>query len=450
MLDATRATTRVRTCRGEKAMATTSWAIGVDGNFDTASNWTNGVPAAGDTALIAAAGGYTVSSAKFNAMAELAMAPQATLEIDNGAFRVTSGTGTGALAGTITVTNTGQDVGELQLGAKGTSTTFNNTGTIQLILVADLVIAGTATLTGNGQVILDGAGTTIGTGAFDGTLINGSSTSSGQTIAGTGAIGDGALHFVNPANGVINASGNTNPAVSQALDIQTASFTNSGLMTATGTGILFLRSPIGQTASGQIMTSNSGAAIVLDNAAITNGTVSIAEGSSLVSEGGTNTINTNSMTNAGSIQAAGTSTLILNSVANTGTGELVAATSGRIEVAGNAMGGTAVIGAGGEIFFAGPASTNVTFEGNGVLILDDAMNFTGTVFGLTGNPGAAIVLSNIPFADGPIVSPLSADGVFTVTDPATNVVDTIKTNGGGPYIAHGGTGAFVGFTLIST
>ena len=430
-------------------MTTTSWANGVNGNFDTGSNWTNGVPAAGDTALITTAGSYTVTSAKFNAMAALAMAQQATLEIDNGAFRVTSGTGTGALAGTITVTNTGPDVGELQLGAKGTSTTFNNTGTIQLILVADLVIAGTATLTGNGQVILGGAGTIIGTGAFDGTLINGSSTSSGQTIAGTGAIGDGALHFVNSANGVINASGDTNPAVSQALDIQTASFTNSGLMQATGTGILFLRSPIGQTASGQIMTSNSGAAIVLDNASIANGTVSIAEGSSLVSEGGTNSINTNSITNAGSIQSTGTSTLILSSVANTSTGELMAA-SGRIEVAGNAMGGTAVIGAGGEIFFAGPASANVTFEGNGVLILNDAMNFTGTVFGLTGNPGAAIVLANIPFADGPIVSPLSADGVFTVTDPVTNVVDTIKTNGGGPYIAHGGTGAFIGSTLIST
>jgi hypothetical protein len=197
------------------------------------------------------------------------------------------------------------------------------------------------------------------------------------------------------------------------------------------------------------MTSNSGAAIVLDNASIANGTVSIAEGSSLVSEGGTNSINTNSITNAGSIQSTGTSTLILSSVANTSTGELMAA-SGRIEVAGNAMGGTAVIGAGGEIFFAGPASANVTFEGNGVLILNDAMNFTGTVFGLTGNPGAAIVLANIPFADGPIVSPLSADGVFTVTDPVTNVVDTIKTNGGGPYIAHGGTGAFIGSTLIST
>jgi hypothetical protein len=283
-------------------VTTTSWANGVNGNFDTGSNWTDGVPAAGDTALITTAGSYTVTSAKFNAMAALAMAQQATLEIDNGAFRVTSGTGTGALAGTITVTNTGPDVGELQLGAKGTSTTFNNIGTIQLILVADLVIAGTATLTGNGQVILGGAGTIIGTGAFDGTLINGSSTSSGQTIAGTGAIGDGALHFVNPANGVINASGDTNPAVSQALDIQTASFTNSGLMQATGTGILFLRSPIGQTAGGQIMTSNSGAAIVLDNASIANGTVSIAEGSSLVSEGGTNSINTNSITNAGSIQ----------------------------------------------------------------------------------------------------------------------------------------------------
>jgi hypothetical protein len=82
----------------------------------------------------------------------------------------------------------------------------------------------------------------------------------------------------------------------------------------------------------------------------------------------------------------------------------------------------------------------VTFAGNGVLFLDDATQFTGTVAGLSSNPGAAIVLTNVPFADGPVVSALSASGVFTVTDPVTHVVDTIKTVGGGPFIAHDGTG----------
>lgn len=432
-------------------MATTSWVHGVNGDFNTASNWTNGIPTAGDTALITATGTYTVTSSHFNAVGILEMAAGATLSIEASAFRVTAGSGAGAFAGTITVFNSGPDAGVLELGTEGADTVFNNTGTIQLINFADLIVAGNVTLIGNGSLVLGGADTIIGTGAFNGTLINGGA--SGHAISGAGAIGDGALHFANAANGSITAGSASNPAVVQTLDIQTASFTNSGLIQATGAGVLFLiKCAIAQTASGQIKTANSGTGIVLDNASIGNGTVSIAQGSTLSCENGSNLINTspNPIANAGLIQTVGAgTTFVLSSVVNSSTGELAAETGGRIEIAGNETGGAMVIAGGAEVFFAGAASANVMFIGNGALFLDDATQFTGSVAGLSSTPGAVMVLTNIPFADNPIVSPLSAGGVLTVTDPVTNVVDTISIVGGGTFMASEGAGAIAGLTVIS-
>ena len=200
------------------------------------------------------------------------------------------------------------------------------------------------------------------------------------------------------------------------------------------------------------MTASSGAGIVLDNASIVNGIVSIAAGSTLSCEGSTNTINTsaNPIANAGSIQTVGVSTFILSSITNSSTGKFVAEGNGRIEIAGNQTGGTAGIGSGGQISFSGAASATVIFGGSGVLFLEDATQFTGTVAGMSSNPGALIVLTNIPFADGPIVSPLSAAGVFTVTDPVTHVVDTINTLGGGTFTATEGAGTLAGLTVISS
>jgi len=435
-------------------MTTTTWTNPAGGDFNTASNWNSGVPGPGETALITASGTYTVTSSQLNTIATLEMAKKATLEIEGSAFRLTSGTGTGALAGTITVTlNGAAEPGVLQLGATSASTIFKNSGTIELLLAADIVVAGTATLIDDGKIVLDGADTIIGTGAFNGTLNNGS-TSSRHTISGTGTIGDGSLTFVNAAKGIIDANGASDTFASQNLDVDTASFTNSGLMEATGTGVLFLQSDVDQSASGKMKTlasttTSTGAEIALNNASIVNGSVSIAKGTSLQSVvGGTDEINTTTpIANAGTIQAVDTSTLILSAVKNTATGDLTAGANSRIEVAETETGGTANIDAGGEIFFAGPASAKVTFDGNGVLILNDATKFTGSVAGLSSNLGAAIALDNIPFADGPIVNPSAH--MFTVTDPVTGIVDKINFVGSGNFIAHDGTGALAGTTLIS-
>jgi hypothetical protein len=81
-------------------------------------------------------------------------------------------------------------------------------------------------------------------------------------------------------------------------------------------------------------------------------------------------------------------------------------------ITGTVTGGAANIYSTGAIEFDGPSSVNVSFSSNpyngtpstGGLLLGDATKFTGTVAGMLTNPGAGIVLGNIPFADDPVVS----------------------------------------------
>ena len=72
-----------------------SWANGVSGNWNAASNWTPvGVPGAADTALIKKSGTYTVTSSFADGVAVLEMAKKATLAVTADSLAVTSGTGT--------------------------------------------------------------------------------------------------------------------------------------------------------------------------------------------------------------------------------------------------------------------------------------------------------------------------------------------------------------------
>jgi hypothetical protein len=160
---------------------TNSWAHPVNGDWNTASNWTVGVPTAGSTALITTSGTYTVTSSQYNSLGTLEMATRATLSIASNELDVTSGTGTGALAGTITIAN-GEVLG---FGTDATSTTFKNTGTIELQnsgnFTTPLAISGRVTLTGNGKIDLLGRDAVIETANVpSATLIN------GNRISGTG------------------------------------------------------------------------------------------------------------------------------------------------------------------------------------------------------------------------------------------------------------------------
>jgi hypothetical protein len=308
---------RAKPCLGQSsrraAMTTTSWKHAVYGDFNTASNWTAGVPASGDAALLTVSGTpYTVMSSQFNTVSKLEMAKNATLDISALFVDVTSGTGTGTLAGTINV----GDEAALMLGTGGSSTKFSNTGTIAIDSSGDttrLDIAGAVTLTGNGRINLAGLtasnGNTILSNGFASTLTNGSALSR-ETIDGYGTIGDAFLSIVNAAKGVIedNTGGST-------LVIDTKRFTNSGLVEVAGDfAKLDLESDITQTATGKIV-AGAGSFLNLDNVNIVGGSISVANGAEINSEVGPSSINTTKLiTNAGIIQADGANLTITGSV----------------------------------------------------------------------------------------------------------------------------------------
>lgn len=420
---------------------TNSWAHGVSGSFDTLSDWTAGVPAAGSTALITAAGTYTVTSSKHNSVGVLNMAKNATLAISTDNFDITLGTGTGALDGTITVA----DAARLVLGTAATSTTFDlDTGSIDLQSGADatkLRIAGTVTLDGNGKINLSGdGGAEIVADGSAATLTN------AETISGQGLIGGPLLNFVNAGKGIIDATTGGN-----VISIEANQFTNSGLLETTGSGDLFFGTDITQTARGNIKIDGTGAKAQLEFATITGGMVSVGAGAFLgaLGGGGSSVLKdqTQPIANAGEIDATASSLIIEDSIKNTAGASLVVGNGREFEIIGAVTGGKMEIQDTGQMILAGPSSANVTFSGSspGLLELSDATKFTGTVAGMLANPGSGIELFNIAIDDNPAIN--FHNHVLTVSDPITHVTDTIKISGAvGAFSA---TGIGSGNTLIT-
>ena len=420
-------------------MTTTSWAHGVSGDFDTpTTNWTNNVPMAGDTALIEAHGTYTVTSSQLNTLADLEMAKTATLDIADHHMVIASGTGSGALAGTIDIENETA----LVIGADGASTTFDNTGTINLKSAtgsaadnAKLQIGGTVALTGNGKIVMSGNEAEISASSTNTATAE---LTSSNTISGDGVIGDvtdSLLGFTNAAKGIID--GNTLGGL--LVDTDGNAVSNSGLMEATGaSGYLILAGEFFQSATGQVKAATSGATVLLENADISGGSFTIVKGATLLAGAATGLSIIGpgkTVKNAGTIEANFGDLVIGGSVSGAGT--LVASANNSLQVDDKVSGGKAEIQDAGEIIFYGQSSAAVTFASGstGTLDLQIGSKFTGTVAGMSGNPGAAIDLENLSSADAITVNLNAHTHVLSVTDTATHVTDTIKIVGTGTFVA---------------
>jgi hypothetical protein len=425
-------------------MTTTRWKHAVAGFFNAPSAWTNGVPTSGDTALLTVSGpSYAVSSQQDNLVGKLEMASNAILSIVTGDFSVTSGTGTGALGGKIAV----GDGADLTLGTFGTSTTFDITGVIDITAGADathLNIEGPLTLIGTGKITLSGNEAYLygnDTNSTD-TLTN------ACTIAGAGIIGnDPNFAFVNAAKGVIAANSAGNNLFIYVPD----GFSNSGLMEATHSGTLYFQTGITQTAKGEIKAATSGSSVELNGITITGGVIATVNGSVLAGVGGSSEINTTTaIANAGTIGAESGNLTITGSVKNASTGALLAEADNSLIIDGSVTGGKATIDDTSFIEFGGPSSAKVIFSAGstGGLVLGDATKFTGTVAGMSADPGAGIDLENIPFAHitAADVTYSATLHLLTVVDPTDHVTDKIKISGpAGTFTASAG---FFGTTVI--
>lgn len=410
---------------------TTSWKSGSDGDFNMASNWTNGVPNAGDTALITVGGTYTVTSAQDNSVGTLEMAKKATLDVSSFSFAATVGTGSGVLAGTVAAEpNT-----TFALGAPAATTTFDNTGAIDLQSSSGnstkLAIAGNVTLGGKGKIDLSGNDSEIVASAGTAATLT-----SSNTISGFGVIGDqfdALLGFVNAAKGVVDAD----TSLGILVDTDGGGVTNSGLMEASGDlSVLYLVGSVVQIGAGKVEAVKDGQ-VILQNGVISGGTVSIAKGSLLAANIGSNSIGGDvTVTNAGKIEAVNAATVQIDGPVKNA-GELAVA-GGTLLLLSKVTGGEVEFKAGAgteKIEFASASSAKVTFDPNaiGTLVLDDPAQFTGTVAGMSGAPGASIDLENIAFADFPKLVFDAAKHLLTVTDPVTGTTDKIKIVGSGSF-----------------
>jgi len=415
-------------------MMTDNWTNTAGGDFNTAANWSAGVPDLTTDVQITANGTYTVTSSNMNEALDLAMARHATLAINGSGFSIYAGTGTGGLAGTIDV----NDNTYLALGAGGETTTFANTGTINVQSsfpdAAKIELVAGVTLTGKGKVILAGLNSEIT--AYSGissSLTNGTATS-GNTISGYGVIGDqtdSLLSFSNGAKGVVNAN---NGADILKIDTDGGAVSNAGLMEASNDGSLDLHGTVTQSGNGVIKTANSGASLNLFNAAITGGALSIAAGSTLFASGTGSTTDeiitpTKPINNAGVIRTDSANLLVSGSIK--GAGKLEVAQSYTLAVGGTVSGSAEITS--GKLELLGASSVKVTFDAGaqGTLVLGDATKFTGTVAGMALAPSAAIDLGNILYADidASDVSYNSIKQLLTVTDPGQGITDKIKIAG---------------------
>src|SRR5262249_54290425 len=168
---------------------------GIDGNFNTAIDWSTGtVPTANDDVVISPTGTYTVTVSTNHTIRSLSTASGATVAVTARNFTITHGTGAGASFGTIDIGN----VAALTCGG-----TFNNRGKIELNSTGrntGLVIAANATLTGGGAIILSAGGHNFISGnrslnPFQPPI---TLTNAANTIEGAGVIGTN-LALVNEA-----------------------------------------------------------------------------------------------------------------------------------------------------------------------------------------------------------------------------------------------------------
>jgi len=221
-------------------------------------------------------------------------------------------------------------------------------------------------------------------------------------------------------------------------------------MEATAAAVLRLYGDIAQNPTGKIEALSGGDIALSTSSSIVGGVVSLAKGTLLQGGAASSITGTTAIKNAGEIlsDVSGSEFTINSPIKNASTGTLVAENNSLLICTGAVTKGTVQIKDTSKVYFDGPSSANVTFASGGEpeLVLTNPSEFTGTVAGMAANSGASIDLEYIPFADDPIVSPLSAKGVLTVTDPVTHVIDTIKIVGGGTFTAT--SGGIAGSTLI--
>jgi len=168
-----------------------SWGSPIDGEFNTASDWSGGAtPGASDTAVLGAptAIAYAVTAADSQTVDVLQMASNATLDVTGGDFIDRSGSASSTDAGTIDVAAGATFISAGLLTSTGTITldgTWCNIGTIDVNGNLQPQPQNANLIIGSDGATLTGGGTVNPNGSYVGTASGGVLTNVDNTIVGS-------------------------------------------------------------------------------------------------------------------------------------------------------------------------------------------------------------------------------------------------------------------------
>ncbi len=376
-------------------MAITTWLRGISGSFNTAANWSSGVPTGLDDTDITATGTYTVTSAESNTVFGLALSAHATLALTEGTFIDVNGTDGLDVAGTVAIDNNTVFL----IGLDDT-----NAGAIPLDVSGVMMLDSTGSRT---ELELDGSGSGTNTIDLD---------------------GGGRLTLSNNSNNLIttNSTGTilqNNDTISGAGTISNLTVQNASLIDADeSTPLVLLDDTITNTGSGAVVkVGTTGAVLDLIGSDLVGatGTVSTAAGSSLVVESGV--IDVTTFTNAGNLDVNSGGVLNLGAVSTQN--------SGIIALNGNSNAG-AELDLDGTLTLEGKG--RVILSGNGDLITStgapcELLNQNNTISGAGTIGDNHTILSNSGVIDGTGINPL----IIAANETAVSNDGTIESSGTG-------------------
>jgi len=318
--------------------------------------------------------------------------------------------------------------------------TITNQGSVQLDAGSgsntDLNIDANVTLMGGGTVTLN-SGDTNGHvyvqqngGSFTLTNVD-------NQIQGYGVIGNGGLSFTNSAGGTVNAD-----ASGQTLVLNgSGAFTNTGLLEATGGGILQISTNVANAGGG--ITASGGTVDV--SATVTGGTLTTAGGGTLQTSV---SAVLDMVTLAGSSAYTGplgTTTTLLGTLTNQGNVQLNAGSGSNtnLDIAGNVT----LQGGGTVTLNSGDTNGHVYVQQNGGSFTLTNLDNQVEGYGVIGNGGLAVVngVSGIIDADVPTRTLLlngsggiSNAGMLEATNGGTLQITILVDDAGGAITANGG------------
>ena len=444
--------------------ATDTWTSSIAGSWFTAGNWSGGVPASGDDAIITNASAIVQGATAGTANSLTIQSGNAMVgNISGGALTVGGEISVGGLGSSASLTlNIGTiSVNTLSVGANGT---YSDTSSGTIILSGSsptIQMAGGVNLVVNGQI--QGSSGLIKSGLGTLTLNGGNTYSGGTTISlGTLQVGNGGTSgFLGDGDVIDNAALLFNRSDTIVVS---NSISGSGSLTQAGSGTLTLFGTNSYTGSttihaGTLQVGNGGTSGTLGSGDVNNN-------SALVFNRSDSLVVSNTITGNGSLTQAGAGTLVVVG-SNTYAGSTLVS-AGTLQVgnggtSGNLGSGVVInesilvfdrsdtlvvsntIGGGGSLTQAGAGTLVLaisnTYTGNTIIssgTLQVGNGGTGGALGSGGVSNNSILVFDR--SDSILVSNnISGIGSLTQAGTGTLTLTNVNTYSGGTWVSNGGT-----------